>query len=355
MAASVSSESLQRLDSPFAQLFRANILDHCDLLLQASKIRCLNRAACASLPLAIIKQAMEQWLLSEEPSKRKRSKPQRSTKKKLSLRTIFRAFKGSVTQRGFLREMQQKHNAVVAGSYATALYLSRTHGSVTWSPHDIDLWIASSHDECNPCEKMATKFAEWIAAFDQPRGAYDLTEYKGYEGYPDSEDAFTPKEPSVLRADIQRWLQENFDKSYQNQLKKVPEQILCCRKERAYEIVATAKIVPHRLQWRKINVICVTRSDMRDKRPFGQMICEPFGQMICEGFDLSCCCAEMMISEDLNAIVRLHSDADDADEDMITYKIRLQPSCFTAYNGSIFMQMSRIAKYLKRGFRFPDP
>ena len=351
MTASVSSESLQRLDSPFAQLFRANILDHCDLFLQASKIRCLNRAACASLPLATIKHAMEQWLLSEEPSKRRWSKPRRSTKKKRSLRTIFRAFKGSVTQRGFLREMQQKRNAVVAGSYATALYLSRTHGSVAWSPHDIDLWIASSHDEYRPCEKVVTKCAEWIAAFDQPR-AYDLIEC---EGYPDSEDEFTPKEPSVLRADIQRWLQENFDKSYQNQLKKVPEQILCRRKERAYEIVATAKIVPHRLQWRKINVICVTRSDMRDKRPFGQMICEPFGQMICEGFDLSCCCAEMMISEDLNAMVRLHSDADDADEDMRTYKIRLQPSCFTAYDGSIFMQMSRIAKYLKRGFRFPDP
>ena len=145
------------------------------------------------------------------------------------------------------------------------------------------------------------------------------------------------------------------DKSYQDKFKNVPEQILCCRKERAYEIVATAKIVPHRLLWRKINIICVTRSDMRDKRPFGQMICEPFGQMICEGFDLSCCCAEMVISEDLNAIVRLHSDADDADKEMRTYKIHLQPSCFTAYDGSIFMQMSRIAKYLKRGFRFPDP
>ena len=343
MAASVSSESLQRLDSPFAQLFRANILDHCDLLLQASKIRCLNRAACASLPLAIIKQAMEQWLLSEEPAKRKWSKPRRSTKKKLSLRTIFRAFKGSVTQRGFLREMQQKHNAVVAGSYATALYLSRTHGSVTWSPHDINLWLASSNDEYEPCEKVVTKCAEWIAAFDQPR-AYDLTEC---EGYPDSEDEFTPKEPSVLRADIQRWLQENFDKSYQDQFKKVPEQILCCRKERGYEIVATAKIVPHHLQWRKINVIYVTRSDMRDERPFGQMICE--------GFDLSCCCAEVMISEDLNTIVRLHGDADDADEDMRTYKIRLKPSCFTAYDGCIFTQTASITKYLKRGFRFPDP
>ena len=219
MATSVPSESLQRLDSPFAQLFRTNILDHCDLLLQASKIRCLNRAACASLPLAIIKQAMEQWLLSEEPSKRRWSKPRRSTKKKRSLRTIFRAFKGSVTQRGFLREMQQKHNAVVAGSYATALYLSRTNGSVAWSPHDIDLWIDCSiykYRPCEfayrPCEKVAAKCAEWMAAFDQPRGAYDLTEYKGYEGYPDSEDAFTPKEPSVLRADIQRCLQENFDK-----------------------------------------------------------------------------------------------------------------------------------------------
>ena len=108
---------------------------------------------------------MEQWLLSEEPSKRKWSKPRRSTKKKLSLRTIFRAFKGSVTQRGFLRQMQQKHNAVVAGSYATALYLSRTHGSVTWNPHDIDLWVACSHDECKPCEKMVTKCAKAVEKF----------------------------------------------------------------------------------------------------------------------------------------------------------------------------------------------
>ena len=80
---------------------------------------------------------------------------------------------------------------------------------MTWWPHDIDLWVASSHDEYRPCEKVVTKCAEWIAAFDQPR-AYDLTEC---EGYPDSEDEFTPKEPSVLRADSQRWLQENFDES----------------------------------------------------------------------------------------------------------------------------------------------
>ena len=45
----------------------------------------------------------------------------------------------------------------------------------------------------------------------------------------------------------QRWMKENVGDPYQDQFKKVPGQILCCRKERAYEIVGHGQnlIFPH--------------------------------------------------------------------------------------------------------------
>ena len=56
------------------------------------------------------------------------------------LASLFWLFRWSYTQRCFLRSLQSKTSAVIAGSYGTAWHFHRS-GKQTWLPNDIDVWL----------------------------------------------------------------------------------------------------------------------------------------------------------------------------------------------------------------------
>ena len=72
-------------------------------------------------------------------------------------------------------------------------------------------------------------------------------------------------------------------------------------------------------------------------------------ETICNGFDLSCCCVSLTVDEMLHVNLRYHCDADIHLPKMQT---TLLPCAFGAPSNCIHIQLERIFKYYKRGFRF---
>ena len=72
-------------------------------------------------------------------------------------------------------------------------------------------------------------------------------------------------------------------------------------------------------------------------------------EIICSGFDLSCCCVSLTVDEMLHVNLRYHCDADIHLPKMQT---TLLPCAFGAPSNCIHIQLERIFKYYKRGFRF---
>ena len=74
-------------------------------------------------------------------------------------------------------------------------------------------------------------------------------------------------------------------------------------------------------------------------------------EIICSGFDLSCCCVSLTVDEMLHVNLRYHCDADIHLPKMQT---TLLPCAFGAPSNCIHIQLERIFKYYKRGFRFEE-
>ena len=76
----------------------------------------------------------------------------------------------------------------------------------------------------------------------------------------------------------------------------------------------------------------------------------PFGPAaICNSFDLSCCCVALQVESDMTSKFRYyHGSKDNLDKGTMC----LLPSSFGCeYHSSVNLQMTRVLKYINRGFK----
>ena len=321
------------------RVLRERATRDCDLLLCSWKIRCLS-TGCV-LPLEELIKAFSSWLGTEEP-------PGRNENGTRDLAFLFQAFRSSVIQRGFLRHAQKHHGVVIAGSYPACLHLQRKNGSTLWNPNDIDVWVfdISTFDIVEEC------YRKWLTAFGaSPQCDSVQDEYRSDDS--DEESRSTQQQlrntsPESLREEVIKWLDDQRESWEDDELRNE-----MCRltnvnghvlgRKRDYSIVSVARLQSNGDHWKDINLICVSMRTALD--------CPCNGIRICSSFDLSCCCVEMHVSEDLIASLTFHCDAQN---DLNSFKMRLMPCSFSATLGCVCPQMLRIAKYTRRGFRFRE-
>ena len=72
-------------------------------------------------------------------------------------------------------------------------------------------------------------------------------------------------------------------------------------------------------------------------------------EALCDSFDLSCCCAAMVVQQDLKAEIQFFHNAS---EHLRSSVFKLLPCSFSRQSADVDAQMVRVLKYVRRGFRF---
>ena len=180
-----------------------------------------------------------------------------------------------------------------------------------------------------------------------------------------SEETLLTQRKRFLSNLIQNWVPHRLDKTFHDccfDTKRLYGQVASllqhCMMPRRYAIAQTATFTifgTHQLSIRnkksialsrlpKINLIQVFfTSDIASTADLQEIICS--------GFDLSCCCVSLTVDEMLHVNLRYHCDADIHLPKMQT---TLLPCAFGAPSNCIHIQLQRIFKYYKRGFRFEE-
>ena len=263
-------------------------------------------------------------------------------------------------------------NSVIAGSFPAACYYRRYHSSC-WKPNDVDIFIfneteiASIESMYSSCVLAPFGFdvlrSKWMASFSD-RSSSDATSTASSQDTPPVSTSLL--EASQVRVYVQEWVTryerrlvaflrgfstDDFERNPHGIVRTmrmavhhVPDPV----QPQSYRVVKSIKLRPDAPSSTSspallpVNLILVQRQVPDD------VSVKP-NAFICAGFDITACCVSLLVKENLDFDFEVFEGADDA---LQHRHLKLKGNAFATQSHSVQVQMSRIYKYITRGFNW---
>ena len=379
-----------------------NVVDVCvrDYLMDAAEV-CAVECVCGGTLLSEpMSSFIDNWLSSHP----EHGEVEPAT----SYMAKYQMYHGRRLTRRFIREVQRhRSSAVVAGSFVTALY-ARMFDRITWSPNDMDVFVTSYEDYVWVDELFMKKIAvasgqslvrttstgracssSFLHAYEDtsessPVGGesgVDNTTWSDSTSIPDEEagsDTFdldpmrnptsSTSSAGVPVSSVVDWIanftnrrvahmyvgerksggQDTCTVAVMRELERTLNHLPVLKTERNYDLERTCRITCVCPQgttpaFVPLNIIQVSWTEPH---------CGEFNTAkgIIQGFDLTPCCIAVTVDNDDHCIFQ---DAHGACMAIRSKTMACTTSAFQHRIAPVEVQMTRILKYLRRGFRWP--